>query len=145
MMPAQWTPRLVQQRLREAFAVEQRLPHSGRPRGLVSFWPAVLHDFQDMLHWDDARARVWQSWAQSKGGVFPHEISRMEEAQGWLLLVEEGERRCLGVWALAVARGIPVRKVLRQRGWSKSTFYRKVDNGSVHIAAILGERGVAVR
>ena len=69
----------------------------------------------------------------------------MEEAQGWLLLVEEGERRCLGVWALAAARGIPVRKVLRRRGWSKSTFYRKVDGGAVHIAAILGARGGAVR
>jgi hypothetical protein len=69
----------------------------------------------------------------------------MEEAQGWLLLVEDGERRCLGVWALAAARGIPVRKVLRQRGLSKSTFYRKVDGGSAHIAAILDERGVAVR
>jgi hypothetical protein len=107
MTPAQWTPRLVQQRLREAFAVEQRLPDSGRPRGLVSFWPAApLHSFTEMLHWTDARERVWQSWAQSKGGVHPFEISRMEEAQGWLLLVEEGERRCLGVWALAAARGI---------------------------------------
>ena len=144
-MQEQWTPRLVQQRLREAFAVEQRLPESGRPRGLVSFWPAVLHDFQDMLHWDDARERVWQSWAQSKGGVHAFEISRMEEVQGWLLLVEEGERRCLGVWALAAARGIPIRKVLRRRGWSKSTFYRKVDGGAAHIAAILGARGVAVR
>ena len=80
---------------------------------------------------------------RSKGGVHAFEISRMEEAQGWLLLVEEGERRCLGVWALAAARGIPVRKVLRQRGWSKSTFY--VDGGAVHIAAILGAHGVAVR
>jgi hypothetical protein len=32
--------------------------------------------------------------------------------------------------------------VLRQRGWSKSTFYRKLDGGAVRIAAILGERGV---
>lgn len=65
----------------------------------------------------------------------------MEEAQGWLLLVEEGERRCLAVWALAAARGIPVRKLLRQRGWSKSTFYRKVDGDWRHPV----ERGVAVR
>jgi hypothetical protein len=145
-MQAQWTPRLVQQRLCEAFAVEQRLPDADRPRGLASVWPAMpLHEFHDVLHWPDARERVWQSWAEAKGGVFPHEISRMEEAQGWLLLVDEGERRCLAVWALAASRGIPVRKVLRQRGWSKSTFYRKVDGGSVQVAAILGKRGVAVR
>jgi hypothetical protein len=31
MTLAQWTPQLVQQRLREAFAVELRLPDSDRP------------------------------------------------------------------------------------------------------------------
>ena len=30
-------------------------------------------------------------------------------------------------WSLAAARGIPMRKVLRQRGGSRSTFYRRVD------------------
>jgi hypothetical protein len=35
--------------------------------------------------------------------------------------------------------------VLRQRGWSKSTFYRKLDGGAARIAAILGERGGVVR
>jgi len=54
-------------------------------------------------------------------------------------------RRCLATWALAAARGVPVRKELRQRGWSKSTFYRKLDGGAARIAAILGERGVVVR
>ena len=43
------------------------------------------------------------------------------------------------------ARGIPLRKVLRQRGWSRTTFYRKLDGASSRIAAILGERGVAVQ
>ena len=50
-------------------------------------------------------------------------------------------RRCLATWALAAARGVPVRKVLRQRGWSRPTFYRKLDGGAARIAAILGERG----
>jgi hypothetical protein len=54
-------------------------------------------------------------------------------------------RRCLTIWALAAARGVPVRKVLHQRGWSKSTFYRKLDGGAARIAAVLGERGVVVR
>lgn len=34
----------------KAFTVEQRLPDSGRPRGLVSFWPAApVHSFIEML------------------------------------------------------------------------------------------------
>jgi hypothetical protein len=45
-------------------------------------------------------------------------------------------RRCLATWALAAARGIPVRKVLRQRGWSKSTFYRKLDGGAARMGNI---------
>jgi hypothetical protein len=32
------------------------------------------------------------------------------------LLVEEGERRCLAVWALTAARGIPVRSATARRG-----------------------------
>ena len=127
MTPAQWTPRLVQQRLREAFAVELRLPDSERPRGLTSVWPASpVHEFRDIVNWPDVRERVWQSWARAKGGIFPHEVSRTEEAQGWLVLLE-GERRCLAFWALAAARGIPMRKVLRQRGGSRSTFYRRAE------------------
>jgi hypothetical protein len=66
MTPARWTPRLVQQRLREAFAVELRLPGE-RPRGLTSVWPAAtLYKFHDVLHWPDARERVWQSWSRVK-------------------------------------------------------------------------------
>ena len=145
MIPAQWTPRLVQQRLREAFAVELRLPDANRPRGLTSVWPAAaLYEFHDVLHWPDARERVWQSWSRAKA-AYPFEISRMEEALGWLPLIEEGERRCLAAWALATARGIPVRRLLRQRGWSPSTFYRKVDGGAAQIAATLDARGVVVR
>ena len=94
---------------------------------------------------DDARERVWRSWARAKGGVFPVEVSRMEESLGWLLLVEEGERRCLAAWLRCRLAVLPLRKVLRQRGWSRSTFYRRVDGASARIAAILGERGVAVR
>ena len=145
MTPAQWSPKLVQQRLREAFTVELRLPDTERPRGLASVWPAAtLYEFHDVLHWDDARERVWRSWSRAKG-AYPFEISRMEEALAWLLLIEEGERRVLSVWALTAARGIPVRKVLRQRGWAPTTFYRKRDLGAAHIAAALSERGVAVR
>ena len=104
----------------------------------------MLHDFQDMLHWDDARERVWQSRARSKGGVTPlrfREWKKRRAGYCWSRKASGGVSAS-GLW---LRPRIPVRKVLRQRGWSKSTFYRKVDGGAVHIAAILGERGVAVR
>ena len=50
MTPAQWTPRLVQQSLREAFAIELRLPDPERPRSFASVWPALpVHDFREWL------------------------------------------------------------------------------------------------
>ncbi len=144
-MQVQWTPHLVQQRLREAFAVELRLPEAGRPRGMASTWPATpTYEFKDLVSWSDSRERVWKSWERAKG-AFPFEVSRMEESFGWLTLVDEGQRRCLAAWALAAASGLPLRKVLRKRGWSRTTFYRKIDAGAARIAVILAERGVAVR
>src|SRR6476646_6315524 len=77
----------VKQRLREAFATERRLPDADHPRGLASAWPASpAYEFRDLVNWPDARERVWQSWARAKG-VYPYEVSRMEEALGWLMLV----------------------------------------------------------
>ena len=141
-----WTASLVQQRLREAAAVELRLPDTGRPRGLMqSAWPATpTYEFKDLVSWTDSRERVWKSWERAKG-AHAFEITRMEESFSWLQWVDEGERRCLAAWAAATAGRIPVRKVLRKRGWVPGTFYRKVRAGSGRIAAILDQRGVAVR
>ena len=145
MAPVQWMPQLVQQRLCEAAAVELRLPDTGRPRGMQSAWPTTpTYEFKDVVSWSDSRERVWKSWERAKG-AFPYEVSRMEESFSWLQWVGEGERHCLAAWSMAVARGIPVRRVLRKRGWNASTFYRGVRAGSARIAGILAERGVAVR
>jgi AcrR family transcriptional regulator len=66
-------------------------------------------------------------------------VSRGANPEPYWLIIRL--RRCLATWALAATRGVPVRKVLRQRGWSRPTFYRKLDGGAARIAAILGERG----
>jgi hypothetical protein len=90
--PAVWTGDLVRQRLVEAFAIMRRMPGQG-VRRIGSAWPAaVLHDFRDMLHWDDARERVLDDWENTKG-TYPYEVSRMDEALAWLEWLDEGERR----------------------------------------------------
>jgi Domain of unknown function (DUF6362) len=139
-----WTGDLVRQRLVEAFSTERRMPGDARKR-LASTWPATpLHTFAEVMHWDDARQRVWDNWAQSKG-VFPNEVSRMEEAIGWLSWLDEGERRCLAAWALASSRGLSVRAMLGKRKWSRSTFYRKVEDAVARIAERLNKQGAQVR
>ena len=57
--PATWSGELVRQRLVEAFAIERRMPPD-RFATMAASWPATpLHTFVEMLHWDDARQRVW--------------------------------------------------------------------------------------
>jgi hypothetical protein len=100
-----WSSKLVQQRLREALAVERR-PASER---------TTL------------------------------EVLRAQEALGWLVIVEVSERQYLAAQALAADAGLPIRGMLRARGWKPTTFYRAVGAAASRIAQALDERGVAVR
>jgi hypothetical protein len=139
-----WSGDLVRQRLVDAFTIERRMPGQ-RFATIASSWPAQpLHEFTDMLHWDDARERVWQSWERAKG-VYPYEVSLMEEALDWLRWLPIGERRCLASWALASARGLSVRAMLDKRHWSRTTFYRKLDQAAQAISDRLNAQGVVVR
>jgi hypothetical protein len=54
------------------------------------------------------------------------------------------EGKVLLAWGFSVAYGRPVRRMLRKRGWSRSTFYRYVDTGSGRIADHLNARSVTV-
>jgi hypothetical protein len=144
--PERWTGAWVRSRLRQAFEVEQRLP-SGRRNGGASAWPfEVTHEFSEMVGWLDARQRVWDNWARARG-AYPFEITRMDEALGWLALLRDhdAERRCLAAWALLASRGKSVRLFLARRRWSRTTFYRRVEDGSNRIAAELARRGAEIR
>jgi hypothetical protein len=98
-----WSSRLVQQRLRETFAVE-RLPAAERS---------------------------------------PVAVQRANEARGWLAWVDEAAARYLAAQALCADRGLPIRSLLRARGWPRTSFYRSVDEAASRIAAELTARGVA--
>lgn len=143
--PPTWSAAWVRSRLVEAFEVEARLP-TGNGNGATA-WPfPVMHDFAEMVGWPDARQRVWDDWRRARG-AYPFEVTRMEESLAWLRLLRNhtGERRCLSAWAHAVSRGRSVRPLVRRKGWSPATFYRKVSSGSERIARVLNARGVLVR
>jgi hypothetical protein len=139
--PPHWTGAWVRGRLREAYEIERRLPGTGRRSN--GGWPQVLHSFADMVGWPDARERVWAGWARAKG-AYPWEISRMEEAFGWLAILIDwpGERRCLVLWAKTNGS---IRAALRRRRWPRATFYRGVVSASERIARVLNTQGVKVR
>lgn len=144
--PATWSGKLVLARLVEAYAVLKRLPDRDRTRGLMSAWPATpVHEFADVVNWEDASARVWESWGRPSSAS-SLEVSRMEAALTWLGWLPEGERRCLQILALASAtRRMKVRKVLKARGIPSSTFYTKCNQGAARIADRLNRDGIAVR
>lgn len=149
--PSIWTGELVRQRLVEACVTYRKLPidrFGGRSTS-TSSWPATpLHDWQEMVHWnnpgDGARDRVLESWERAKG-AYPIEISRMEESFDWLLWLDQGDRRNLEAWAWASATSKSVRAMLGKRGLKRTTFYRNVNNAAVRIADRLNGQGVQVR
>ena len=141
--PPDWTGAWVRGRLREAYEIERRLPRDRRANGGGNGWPAIVHTFTDMVGWTDVRERVWSEWARAKG-AYPWEVSRMEEAFGWLaiLLDRPDERRCLVLWAKTTGS---IRDAVRRRRWPRSTFYRGVVSGSERIAGVLNAQGSKVR
>ena len=142
--PTAWTADHVRDRLVEAAEIERRLPGLGTRR-LRSPWPAeVKHSWQDMVHWDDTRDRVLDQWEKAKG-AYAYEITRMEEAQAWLLWLPKVDHQYLEAWAACTARNLSVRAMLDKRGWKRTTFYRTIKHATVIIADRLNKQGVAVR
>lgn len=142
--PATWSADKVRERLFEAFTIERKMPGQGTRR-IASTWPAaVLHDFSDVLHWDDARERVWKSWENAKG-AYSWEVSRMEETFSWLGWLPPLERRDLQAWAFAKAYHIPVARIMRRHRLTKTQFYRRRDAGAQAIADRLNKDRVTVR
>ena len=142
--PTAWTSHHVRERLVEAAEIERRLPGGGTRR-LRSPWPAeVKHSWQDMVHWNDARDRVLDSWEKAKG-AYPYEVSRMEEAQAWLLWLPTIDHQYLEAWSVCTARNLSVRAMLDKRGLKRTTFYRVIERGSARIAERLNLQGVVVR
>jgi hypothetical protein len=147
LAPAQWCGSWVQQRLIEAYAIERRLPHK-RPSKISNVWPAMQVEFSDIVgRADDAREEILQLWEYCYASVSAQEISRMEVAQDWLRIIlapYPQERLCLSAWAATIAYRRSLRRLMLQRRWSRSTFYRHVTAGAHVIALELKRQGCPV-
>src|SRR5262245_48799808 len=150
--PTAWTSDWVKHRLIEAFTIERRIPDRRvGPAMLRSYWPAgVVDSFADKVHQGElAREDVWRKWARA-GGATAHEVSRMEEALSWPGSVWANgggrpvEARAILAWAHCIASGYSISRLLRRHGWSRSTFYHRVEAGAEIIARHLQGRGVVV-
>jgi hypothetical protein len=147
LVPAQWSAAWVQRRLIEAYSVERRLPRSRR-RAISNAWPSMVVEFADVVgRADDAREQILQSWEYADASVSSEDVSRMEAAHDWLRTIlgpHPQERLCLGQWATAIAYRRSLRRLLSQRRWSRTTFYRYVTAGAHVIALELRQQGEPV-
>jgi len=143
--PTRWNAAWVQARVVEAYTIERKLP-GARKVVTGTAWPNVNYTFADKVGWPDARERVLDEWMRA-GSAFAAEISRMDEAHEWLrihLAQYEVERLCLAAWATSMAYHRSLSGLLRKRGWSRTTFYRRVTAGAHVIALALDAKGEPV-
>jgi hypothetical protein len=146
--PAQWSAEWVMCRLVEAYAVERRLPPSKRHM-VASAWPRTVTEFSDVVgRADDDRKQRFAAWEYAgELGVSARDVTRSEEAHDWLRIIlapHPEERLCLATWAAAGAYRRSVRRMLLKRGWSRSTFLRRVAAGAHLIAVELTRQGIPV-
>ena len=122
----------------------KREDSSGHTERLEIMTKSMVHT---QVRADDAREEVLDSWQYCDAGVSAQDISRMEAAHDWLRVIfvqYPQERLCLSQWAAAIAYRRSLRRLLAQRGWSRSTFYRYVTAGALIIAIELGRQGEPV-
>lgn len=142
-----WTAELVRERLIEAFEIDRRLPRVG-PVRMKGWLFDTVDSFSDRVHQGElASERVLEAWAH--GSVSAEEITRMEEAFDWprrhLVNGHAVEAKCLLAATFCIASRRSISAMLRGRGWSRQTFYRRVDAGATAIAEALNRRGLPVR
>ena len=129
---AEWTTEKIEDRLEEAAGVLKRLPEQ-KVRGYFNVWPDVVHDFADMIGQKAEPMRLPPPSASS--------ISRMEEALGWMQLLN-GEDGKL-IWARA--EGAEWKAICWRFGVSRSTATRRWHFGLSVIALRLNGHRVPTK
>ena len=101
-----WTPLPVAERLAEAADALERLPQGG------------VQGYTSRLRWpyaDDGRSGA------RLPSPSPEAIDRMDEALGWLMWLEPGERRL--VWLRA--EGLPWKRITQRLGIGRTTAWQR--------------------
>jgi hypothetical protein len=146
-VPPQWSAAWIMRRVAEAYATERRLPLARRHM-IGSAWPQTATEFSDVVgRADDDRRERFAAWEYAALNVSAQDITRQEEAYDWLLIIlapYPEERLCLAQWAAAKAYRRSLRRTLLKRGWSRSTFLRRVTAGAHVIALELTRQGIPV-
>lgn len=126
---AEWSARMVEERLREAADVLRRLPEE-RIQGYFSTWPQIVHDFADLVGQEPPRLR--------RPPPLPDAIDRMEQVFPWLGWLEPDDGKL--VWMRA--EGTPWKGICWRFGIGRATAHRRWDYALSLIAWRLDGRPV---
>ena len=122
----EWTEEIVADRLEDAARTMRRLPPV-KVQGYVSAWPAIFYTEMEKLQMDK-KPRKWPA--------MPEQVTRMEEACDWLLLLENIDDRKL-LWLRA--ERVPWKPICWKMGISRATANRRWKNGIRTIMQKLNE------
>ena len=123
MAERDWTADDVADHFAEAFRTLRKLP-SAAPRGHGCHWPQILRSAREIAAMEPEPMRVWPSAAA---------ITRLEQTFGWVLWIEEPERKL--VWSRAAR--VPWKVIAGEMGCDRTTAWRRWQLALTTIAARL--------
>lgn len=125
MTDRHWTTDDVADHFEEAFRTLRKLPPV-KARGYFGAWPQVLRTKREIAAMEPEPMRVWPSAAA---------ITRLEQTFGWVLWIEESERKL--VWSRAAR--VPWKVIAGEMGCDRTTAWRRWQLALTTIAARLND------
>lgn len=102
-------------RFKEAMFTLRRMP-TDRPREYKVAWPDVVQDVHDAYGYTPTTTR--------QAAPSPAAITRMDEALGWIMLIQDGPKKPLRKIVTGRAMGVHWTKLGRMAGKDRSTVKR---------------------
>ncbi|MBB1493231.1 helix-turn-helix domain-containing protein [Paracoccus sp. MC1854] len=123
MAERDWTTDDVADHFEEAFRTLRKLPPV-KVQGYFGCWPQILRNAREIAAMEPEPMRVWPSAAA---------ITRLEQTFGWVLWIEEAERKL--VWSRAAR--VPWKVIAGEMGCDRTTAWRRWQLALTTIAARL--------
>lgn len=123
MAERDWTADDVADHFAEAFRTLRKLPPV-KVQGYFGAWPQILRSAREIAAMEPEPMRVWPSAAA---------ITRLEQTFGWVLWIEEPERKL--VWSRAAR--VPWKVIAGEMGCDRTTAWRRWQLALTTIAARL--------
>jgi hypothetical protein len=127
-----------------------KIRHDFRP-DVKAFWPEFRGEWHDETGLDaDQRAAKHDDRNRVHIQPTAHQISLMDEAIQWPLMLKSDEKLRLALAVWLKAKAMPgatksIRKLVEAQGWSKTTFYRHRETALQRIADNLNRGRVRCR